>query len=87
MDATHGVIVYAVEHGDYSERCTEVLFTTEVLAREYIAARIAAARTWDDDPDYGYDDRWVVVTYQLWSALPLVPKDLSPYDDIPGLYS
>lgn len=80
-----GVTVYAVEHGDYSDRRTEVLFTSEALAHAYIEAREAAAKRydqeiWGDADEYG--THWVVVTYQLWDVVPVVPPSLDRYDDI-----
>lgn len=83
-----GVTVYAVEHGDYSDRRTEVLFITRELADAYIEARIDAAMAydqslgWNDPRGDDYTFRWDVVEYQLWSVLPVVPKALGRYDDL-----
>lgn len=88
MDASQGITVYAVEHGDYSDRRTEVLFTTDALAREYIAARVAAARHYARLSGYEISDTtpaWAIVTYQLWSTVPVVPRSLNTYDDVPGV--
>ena len=78
--------VYAVETGEYSDRSTDVLFTTEALAEAYIAARIAAAIAYDKSMDWDYGDtyanRWEVVTYQLWTVVPVVPEAMSNYDEL-----
>lgn len=84
MDASQGITVYAVEH----DRRTEVLFTTDALAREYIAARVAAARHYARLSGYEISDTtpaWAIVTYQLWSTVPVVPRSLNTYDDVPGV--
>ena len=85
-----GVTVYAVEHGDYSDRETEVLFASEGLAKEYIAARVNAARRSDEEigawvsENWYYEGRWNIVPYQLWDVLPVVPETLHLYDDVPS---
>lgn len=82
-----GVTIYAVEHGDYSDRETEVLFSTEALAKEYIAARVNAARRADEGGDWEYQDwyyesHWDIVPYRLWDVLPVVPESLSLSGDV-----
>ena len=68
------VTVYAVEHGEYSDRRTECLFTARADAEAYMA-RVAEIWAEADARDvylYPRPDQQQIVEYQLWTGVPHV---------------
>ena len=67
-----GRIVYAVEHGEYSDRTTDCIFETKALADGYIQAIRSAIDGPQQAWAYPDPDMMEIVEYQLWDSVPVV---------------
>jgi hypothetical protein len=77
--------IYAIEHGDYSDRQTECLFENRVDAEGYVHALGVTIADAEARDEYVYPNDWVIVEYQLWVGVPVVNVSSSGWIDPPTL--